>query len=202
MKLLISSLLLVTVFTTGEGFPRQYETAPYTMVATYQGFEERVYPAQKWVSTTMEGPARDPVSDDMFEKLYSYITGSNDQNVLIPMTTPVSTLVEPLSSGYRYTMALYVPSAYQEDVPNGASDITVEDRPQQNILTRQFGGYATDEVVANERKVLEAFIRAAGLGEEVDFETYYLATYDGPMVHMGRRNEVWFVRKTAAAIKA
>jgi len=202
MKLLISSLLLVTVFTTGEGFPRQYETAPYTMVATYQGFEERVYPAQKWVSTTMEGPARDPVSDDMFEKLYSYITGSNDQNVLIPMTTPVSTLVEPLSSGYRYTMALYMPSAYQEDVPNGASDITVEDRPQQNILTRQFGGYATDEVVANERKVLEGLIRAAGLGEEVDFETYYLATYDGPMVHMGRRNEVWFVRKTAAAIKA
>jgi len=202
MKLLISALLLVTVFTTGEGFPRQYETAPYMMVATYQGFEERMYPAQKWVSTTMEGPARDPVSDTMFEALYSYITGSNDQNVLIPMTTPVSTLVEPLSSGYRYTMAFYVPSAYQEDVPNGASDIAVEDRPQQNILTRQFGGYATDEVVASERKVLEALIRGAGLGEEVDFTTYYLATYDGPDVQFGRRNEVWFVRKAPAANKA
>jgi len=202
MKLLISSLLLATVFTTGEALPHKWETAPYEMVATYEGFEERVYPAQKWVSTTMEGPARDPVSDDMFEKLYSYITGSNDQNVLIPMTTPVSTLVEPLSSGYRYTMALYMPSAYQDDVPNGASDITVEDRPQQNILTRRFSGYANDAEMISEAKALEELIKAAGLGEEVDFTTYYLATYDGPDVQFGRRNEVWFVRKAPEANKA
>jgi len=204
MKLLIASLLLATIFTTGEGFPRKQETAPYKMVATYQGFEERVYPAQKWVSTTMEGAAWYPIKDTMFVSLLSYISGYNDQNAIIPMTTPVSTLVEPLSSGYRYTMALYVPSAYQEDVPNGASDITVEDRPQQNILTRLFSGFVTDEEMASEAKALEELIRAAGLGEEVDFTTYYLAVYDGPDALVGRvrRNEVWFVRKTPAANKA
>jgi len=204
MKLLIASLLLATIFTTGEGFPHKSETAPYKMVATYQGFEERVYPAQKWVSTTMEGAAWYPIKDTMFVSLLSYISGYNDQNAIIPMTTPVSTLVEPLSSGYRYTMAFYVPSAYQEDVPNGASDITVEDRPQQNILTRRFSGFVTDEEMASEAKALEELIRAAGLTEEVDFTTYYLAVYDGPdaLVGRARRNEVWFVRKTPAANEA
>jgi len=204
MKLLIASLLLATIFTTGEGFPHRLETAPYKMVATYQGFEERVYPAQKWASTTMEGTAWYPIQDTMFVKLLSYITGYNDQNAIIPMTTPVSTLVEPLSSGYRYTMAFYVPSAYQEDVPNGGSEIAVEDRPQQNILTRRFSGLAYDDEVATEAKALEELIRAAGLGEEVDFTTYYLAVYDGPhvLVERARRNELWFVRKTNEANKA
>jgi len=204
MKLLISSLLLATVFTAGEAFPHKWETAPYEMVATYQGFEERVYPAQKWVSTTMEGAALEPIEDTMFVSLLSYISGYNDQNAIIPMTTPVSTLVEPLSSGYRYTMAFYVPSAYQEDVPNGASDIAVEDRPQQNILTRRFSGYANDAEMISEAKALEELIRAAGLGEEVDFTTYYLAVYDGPdaLVGRARRNEVWFVRKMPAANEA
>ena len=45
-----------------------------------QGFEERVYPAQKWVSTTMEGTAWYPIKDTMFVKLLSYISGYNDQS--------------------------------------------------------------------------------------------------------------------------
>jgi len=204
MKMLVASLLLATIFTTGEGFPHRFETAPYEMVATYEGFEERVYSAQKWVSTTLEADAWYPNKDILYVKLQSYFYGYNDQDAIIPLTTPVSTLVEPLSSGYRYTMAFYVPSAYQEDVPNGGSEIAVEDRPQQNILTRRFSGFAYDDEVAAEVKALEELIRAAGLGEEVDFTTYYLAVYDGPFIIVGaaRRNEVWFVRKTPAANKA
>jgi len=195
MKLLISLLYYGAVFAIGEGLQTRQESAPFMMMATYQGFEERVYPARRWITTTMEGPALDPLMSPMFWTLYGYIDGQNDQNASIPMTTPTSTLVQPTSSGYRYTMAFYLPSAYQDDVPNGGPDVTVEDRPRLTILTRRFGGYATDEKVASEREAMERLIRSAGLEEEVDFDTYYLANFDDPFVYTGRRNELWFVRK-------
>jgi len=203
MKLLITSLYLGTIFATGEGFLSELlglagEGAPYEVVATYQGFEERVYPAQRWVSTSMKGPALDPLRNQMFMKLFRYINGRNAKNVSIPMTSPVSTLVRPTSSGHHYTMAFYVPAALQEDVPSGGPDVTVEDRPQLTVLTRRFGGYATDAVVSNQREALEGLIRTAGL-EEVNFATFYLAGYDPPFVPLGRRNEVWFVREDPEA---
>ena len=72
------------------------------------------------------------------------------------------------------------------------------------LFCRRFSGFAYDDEVAAEVKALEELIRAAGLGEEVDFTTYYLAVYDGPhvLVERARRNELWFVRKTNEAIKA
>jgi len=200
MKLLITLLYLVTLVAKGHGFLTQLlglagETAPYEVVDTYEGFEKRVYPAQKWVSTTMEGSAYDPLTSSMFMKLFNYISGENDKKISIPMTTPVSTLVQPTSSGNRYTMAFYVPSAHQADVPSGGPDVTVESRPQQTIFTRRFGGWATDATVASERKTLEGLIRTAGLGAQVDFSTYYVAGYDPPFMPFFRRNEVWFVQK-------
>ena len=56
--------------------------------------------------------------------------------ISIPMTTPVSTFVQPTSSGNRYTMAFYVPSAHQADVPIGGPDVAVESRRQLTIFTR------------------------------------------------------------------
>jgi len=202
MKLLICLMYLTTAFMTGEGLPPiKFESAPYVVVKNYEGFEERLYPARTWVTTSMEGNSTSPMSrNPMFEVLLGYLQGENDQNVKIPMTSPISTLVEPLDSAYLYTMAFYVPSAFQEDVPNGEPGVVaIENRPRLNILTREFGGYATEENVDAEREALEGLIRSAGLGEEVDFSTYYIATYTPPVKPVNRKNEVWFVRQAPAA---
>jgi len=172
------------------------ESAPYEVVSTHQGFEERVYPARKWVYTAMEGDNKDSLSGSMFRKLFKYISGENEKKASIAMTVPVSTLVQPTSSGQRYQMAFYLNSDHQEDAPQGGPDVIVEERPQLTVLTRRFGGYATDERVASERAELEGLIRTAGLGEQVDFESYYVAGYDPPFIPIGRRNEVWFLKKT------
>jgi len=199
MKLLISLLFLVSMIARGEGCLSKLlgfgseEAAPYKVLTKYEGFEEREYPARKWVSTTIEGSSKD--SNSLFWTLYAYISGENDKKASIAMTVPVTTLEQLSPSGNRYTMAFYVPSAYQEEVPKGGPDVTVEDRPQLTVFTKQFGWWITEATVARERKELEALIRAAGLGEEVDFDSYYVAGYDDPFKIFNRRNEIWFVRK-------
>uniref|UniRef100_A0A0P4VXQ6 Uncharacterized protein n=1 Tax=Scylla olivacea TaxID=85551 RepID=A0A0P4VXQ6_SCYOL len=74
------------------------EAAPYSVVVQRGGYEERVYPARRWVCTTMAGPSRHDLVTPMFRRLFCYISGRNDPNVRIDMTTPVVTLVEPKRS--------------------------------------------------------------------------------------------------------
>jgi len=201
MRLLSIALCLVAGFATGHAFLTQLlglsgEMAPYEVVATYQGFEERLYPRRKWVTTTREGATMDPLRSPMFMTLFRYISGNNAKDMSIPMTSPVSTHVGRSPSGNVYTMGFYVPEAHQADVPSGGTEVTVEDRPQMTVLTRRFSGYANDATVAQEKEELERLIRAAGLSD-VDFNNYYVAGYDPPFIPVGRRNEVWFLRESA-----
>ena len=56
-------------------------TAPYDVVETFGDYEVRDYPVQNLVDTIDNG--------DAFNRLYSFITGTNDQKEEIPMTAPV-----------------------------------------------------------------------------------------------------------------
>jgi len=174
------------------------EEPPYTVVAQHEGFEERLYPARRWATFTMEGPAGGdtaPVWDAMFPRLFQYISGRNDKRAIIPMTAPVTTQVLPHTSGSMATffMGFYVPEDMQADVPGG-DGITVEDRPQMTVFTRRFGGHTSDEIVAKEAGELAALISASPAGADVDLSTYFVAGYDDPRKTEGRRNEVWYYR--------
>lgn len=52
-----------------------------------------------------------------------------------------------------------------------------------------------DEVVAKELSALHQSIINNGEEEGVDFSRYYVAGYDPPFKLLGRRNEVWVVKK-------
>lgn len=204
MKLLLLVVsFLLGIHATGAGVVsavnavlRDWEAAPYELLQLHQGFEERRYPARRWITTSDEGEERDPLMSPMFLRLFAYIGGANDRNMTMNMTTPVTTLVQPGASGHAYTMAFFVPEDMQAEALAGAEDVVVEDRPEMTVLTRRFSGYATDAVVANETLELQHIITASGqVG--VDYSSYYVVVYDPPFKFFNRRNEIWYL-KTAS----
>ena len=82
----------------------------------------------------MKHISRDAASSPMFWKLFNYISGQNDKQVKIPMTAPVSVLIEPGSGPNcesTFTMAFYIPSAFEEDTPVPTDpDVSIEERPE------------------------------------------------------------------------
>ena len=74
----------------------------------------------------------------MFRKLFNYISGTNDKQAKIPMTAPVSVLVKPGAGKSTFTMAFYVPAAFQKDtpIPTAGSDVSIEQRPEFKVFSR------------------------------------------------------------------
>ncbi|XP_071535629.1 heme-binding protein 2-like [Panulirus ornatus] len=173
------------------------EMAPYTVVAEKDGYEERLYPARKWACTTMKGTSQQALVSPMFRALFNYISGKNDPNIRIDMTSPVTTYVEPGAGPTcesSFTMAFLVPEQHQENPPLPLDkNIFIEDRQELTILTRRFGGYTSEEVITKEGKELGEMIRK-DCETGVNFDQYYIVGYDPPFKLFGRRNEIWFVK--------
>lgn len=84
----------------------------------------------------------------MFWKLFNFISGQNERQVTIPMTAPVSVLVEPdgqetdgASAGNAvettFTMAFYIPAPFDENPPLPIDpSVSIEYRPELRILVR------------------------------------------------------------------
>lgn len=60
---------------------------------------------------------------------------------------------------------------------------------------RRFGGYTNEDVITKEGKELGEIIRK-NCETEVNFDQYYIVGYDPPFKLFGRRNEIWFVKKS------
>jgi hypothetical protein len=60
-----------------------YESQPFKMIKSYDNFEIRYYPSVAMVQTQSS-----PGSEQNFRKLFQYISGSNESNLKIAMTTP------------------------------------------------------------------------------------------------------------------
>lgn len=173
------------------------EMAPYTVVVERGGFEERFYPARKWACTTMKGTDQSELVSPMFRKLFNYISGKNEPNIRIDMTSPVTTYVEPgagPNSESTFTMGFLVPEEHQSNPPPpGDKTIFIEERPELVVLTRRFSGYTTNEVIGKEVKELSEEIKNQN-EPGVNFDQYYIVGYDPPFKLFGRRNEIWFVK--------
>merc|ERR1712241_1584426 len=68
--------------------PHGHEEAPYSVIHKYEDFESRSYPPVSWVCTEgVLSSASD--SDEMFHKLFGYISGESAGQQTIEMTVPV-----------------------------------------------------------------------------------------------------------------
>jgi len=143
-----------------------YEQAEYTVVNTFDGYEERVYPTKNWAcsSRTYDLKDADSASKEMFMNLFGYISGkSNTQGTKIPMTVPVVTEHTPLLdgnivTGRRSKMCFYIGKDHQDNPPEpGPASILIpphddhdhdddNDDDDDNYANDDYDDYEADDV--------------------------------------------------------
>lgn len=91
----------------------------------------------------MRNTSREDCTYPMFWKLFNYISGQNERQEKIPMTAPVSVLVEPDGPSEAddlqntFTMAFYIPAPFDENPPQpNDSSVSIEHRPEIRVLVR------------------------------------------------------------------
>merc|ERR1712154_447451 len=107
---------------------------------------------------------------------------------MISMTVPVSTKVTAElheENVVQKEMGFYVPSEFQESAPSPKADQEVKlvTRPEMVAYVREFGGYAKDQDWQEQKEKLKT-----------DLE--HRQGFDAPYKFWGRKNEVFFVKKS------
>jgi len=82
-----------------------YESAPYEVVLDKSPFQIREYPTLKLVTTSMQFGKQG--NDGSFGRLFSYISGNNESDQSISMTTPV--FMDMTDDREQGTMAFVIP---------------------------------------------------------------------------------------------
>jgi len=203
----------------GEAVPETerggYECAPYTIIETQSEYQVRNYPARKWATVVhekYEGHTNSdmPLSQEWkkqpqnksFMKLFNYITGANETGAKISMTVPVSTKVtsEKLDEKVimKEEMGFYVPSEHQESAPppRADHDVRVITRPEMIAYVREFGGYAKDNDWLEQKERLQKDLEGRDDYGDINFDLYYRQGFDAPYKFWGRKNEVFFIKKS------
>jgi SOUL heme-binding protein len=161
-----------------------YETAKYELVSKDGPFEIRQYEAHLVVTTPMQGGGQ----SGSFGKLFHYISGKNEEEMKIEMTTPV--FMPASADGQPGEMQFVVPA----DIAKAGAPVPTD--PSLKIAEMSAGKYAVLRYsgVAGEEdrkaKLAELFvaIEASGL-ESMGFPIH--AGYDPPWTPgLLRRNEV------------
>ncbi len=160
-----------------------YETAPYTVVQSDGPHEIRDYPALTVVSTSA---AADGDRDGRFMKLFGYISGKNEKQEKIEMTTPV--FMDEAEGQSKMSFVVPAKVAAAGAPASGKPDVAVGQRPAARYAVFRFSGLQRP---ANEQAALaklQAWLSAqklAATGQPV-FAYYDSPWTPGPL----RRNEV------------
>ena len=176
----ILSIIILGLIITSNGMA--YEEANYEVVKKNKVYEIRKYSDRLAIETEISNQG------SSFRKLFNYISGNNEDNEEIKMTTPV-TQVEKKGN---MTMQFYLPSRFnKENIPSPSN-------PDVKILNIKGGYYAA--IIYSGRTSDKNFIKHKSILEnELKKDDMSIlsppikATYDGPFtLPMNRRNEVMF----------
>merc|ERR1712034_75325 len=125
--------------------------------------------------------------NQMFMKLFRYISGVNKERQEIEMTVPVLSKMTPMDGKMNKP---------QPEDPA----VKIEENKEMVVFVKQFGGYAMqDSTWAKE--ALKFSEELADRADEVEFSPYFTAGYDSPMKFWNRRNEVMFLKKNGNEIE-
>ncbi|KAK1796010.1 hypothetical protein P4O66_009111 [Electrophorus voltai] len=162
-----------------------------------QDYEVRTYHTTNWVSTTVTGTEQDAALSAGFKRLFKYINGSNEKNMKLEMTAPVTCLInpgeEPACEG-SYSVSFYIPEEHQAEPPNPSTpELFIESRKEFTVFVRTFGGFANTEKTREELLKLSESLRRDGMAFKE--APYYRVGYDSPFKLVNRRNEVWLFKQ-------
>ena len=159
-----------------------YEEANYQVVKTNELYEIRKYSDRLAVETSTSN------QNSGFRKLFNYISGDNQTNEEIKMTTPVT----EMERKGNMTMQFYLPLKFDKN------NVPIPSRPDVEIVNIEGGyfavivysGISSDKNFIKHKDILENELKKDNisiLGPPIK------ATYNGPFtLPMLRRNEVMF----------
>lgn len=180
--------------------PRFYEMK----INASSDYTLRCYPKPyKWVSTTVQGKASKEAGRTAFWKLFRYIQGSNEGEMKIKMTVPVTNsmqLANPGSNTFckrNFTMSFFIPYKHQEDAPAPTNDdVHLSVVQPFCAYVKVYGGYSNIRKVKENYEALVKSLKKDHLDSDFSNDTFYTAGYDSPMKLFNRHNEIWIVSKT------
>ena len=163
-----------------------YESAPYEVIESAGKIEIREYPDLVLASTQAKFEARG--NDGSFMRLFRYISGENQSNQKIAMTTPV--FIEPESSDLDGNMGFVLPQNISKaDAPAPkSSDVAIRKRVGGRFAVIRFSGIMNSETADAKEAELREWLASRGMQAA---ETSERAGYDPPFTPGPlRRNEV------------
>jgi len=179
-KLLI--LIFCTLFILQYSKVMANEEAKYEIIDKNEVYEIRKYSDRLAVETMTSG------IDSNFRKLFNYISGRNETQEKIAMTTPV-TQVEKKGN---MTMQFYLPSKFNSgNVPSPSrEDVKIVNIEGGYYAVLKYSGRASDGNFIKHKEILEKELKKNNISI---ISLPIRATYDSPFtLPMNRRNETMF----------
>jgi DNA gyrase inhibitor GyrI len=137
-----------------------YESAPYKVVRRDRKFELRDYPSLTVVETPMSGRGSNG-ADGSFNRLFRFITGNNEANQKIAMTTPVFMS----SNETNRAMAFVMPSGEKvEQLPKPKdANVTIREVAAGRYAVLRYSGGRSTEKEADAERRLKSWMEAQRL---------------------------------------
>jgi DNA gyrase inhibitor GyrI len=163
-----------------------YESAAYSVIQTEAPFEVREYPRLLMATTEMRFASQG--NDGSFNRLFSYISGANEDDQKVAMTTPV--FMDPETDGNPGQMGFVVPASVAADGAPEPSDANVELRSRHGgrFAVIRFSGRLDATTRGDAEQRLRLWMSDQEFSSDGDAES---AGYDPPWTPGPfRRNEV------------
>ena len=161
-----------------------YETAEYTLLRSDGAFETRHYPALTLATTNARMESQG--DDGSFMRLFRYISGANDDQRKVAMTTPVFIQADPAEGRMGFVIPRQV---VEQGVPEPADEsVEIQNRSGGKYAVYRFNGRVSKDKFAVAEAKLRDWMQAAGYHDDEGAE---FAGYDPPWTPGPfRRNEV------------
>ena len=180
LKLIIQLFCFFSILTYSNVMAN--EEANYEIIDKNDIYEIRKYYDRLAVETMTSG------IDSNFRKLFNYISGRNDTEEKIKMTTPVT----QVEKNGNMSMQFYLPSKFNsENVPNPSrDDVKIINIEGGYYAVLRYSGRASDVNFLKHKKILEEELQKNKVSI---ISPPIRATYDSPFtLPMNRRNEAMF----------
>ena len=188
MAYLIAAMMVVAITYFGWKLTARgaYESAQYKVLESDGSFEIREYPDLMLATTKMQIESRS--NDRSFGRLFRYISGGNEAEQKVAMTTPVFMISdEQVTKGQ---MGFVIPSKVASNaIPVPLSeDVQIQKRSGGRFAVIRIAGRMNSEVQSISEEELRRWMDTKGLASDgsIEFAGYDPPWTPGPL----RRNEI------------
>ncbi len=187
----VAVLILVGGFAWNMTARAGYESAEYKVVESDGKYEVREYPDLMLVATTTKIDAQG--RDGSFMKLFRYISGANESDQKISMTTPVFMENDKLESEVQMGFVMPKEVAVKGVPTPTGTDVDVRKRAGGRFAVLRFAGRMNAKLAKESEAKLRAWMESRELAADDSGENSGVeaASYDPPFTPgVLRRNEV------------